>query len=64
MLREELGKWFLGTVQPIELARLLLIAWLASAFIVSLISVIKVKEGRRLSLLRVFVSIWLLLNIV
>ena len=64
MFREELGRWLLGTIQPIELARLLLIAWLVSAFIVSLIHAIKVKEGRRLSLVRVLASIWLLLNIV
>lgn len=64
MLREELGKWILGTVQPLEIARLLLIAWLVSAFIVSLVSAIKEKKGRRLSILRVFVSIWLLLSII
>jgi len=64
MFRKEVGIQLLSTLQPIDLIRLLLVAWLISTFIVSLVHAINIREGRRLSVLRVIVSVWLLLNII
>lgn len=64
MLREIVVMQLSSTLQPIELFRLLLATWLASTFIVSLTYAVKVKEGRRISILGAIASLWLLLSII